>query len=488
MFRLSDNISSFRKHVFPLFFLMAGIIIIYSNALDAGFQLDDQQIINRPNLHVTELSLESLKKTFYWTPHLKKLYRPIPCLTLGLNYYFGGTSPFGYHVVNIAIHLACSFSVYVFLLTLLSIPGIRPRFAATYRYEIAVIAACLFAFHPIQTNVATYVIQRITSMAALFYMCSMTGYIWFRLQTLPGKERSRLKKYLGLTISIASGILAFLSKENTAFLPVMILLADCLLFYGLHHEREKKILRRMYAVFIFLLLGILAYEGPKYLFKFFGWYGSRDFTLMERMLTQPRIIFFYLYLLFVPDVSLLNLGHDIPVSTSFIDPPQTLIAISGIISLVAAAFFLRKKHNLFAFAIVWYLGNLVIESSIIPLELMFEHRTYLPGVLVFFLISFTIVYVSREVLKRKKAILFAALLLILYGNGTYIRNVIFRSTTSLWLDVVDKSPNLPRGHANLGNTYRLHGHFEKAIEELKKAIHLKPDMVEPLLSLGVIYL
>lgn len=493
MLRLSDDISHFRKHAFPLFFLVAGVILIYFNSLDAGFQLDDQQIIDRPSLHVTELNLKSLKKTFYWSPQQKRIYRPLPCLTLGINYYLGNVEPFGYHVVNVSIHILCAISVYVFLLTLLSIPGVRPAFATKHRYEISVIATFLFAFHPIQTNVATYIIQRMTSMAALFYIISVTGYFIFRINTLPERENSVIQRYTGLIISILSGICALLSKENTAMLPVVILIADYLLFFrnGTHRQKEKLI--RIYIISIIILLTLFTVFGLKPLLLYVGGHDrfvnlQRDFTPIERLLTESRVVFLYLYLLLIPDVSLLNLNHDIAISKGLIDPPQTILALFGILFLVIAAFFLRKKHNLLAFAIVWYFGNLVIESTVIPLELIFEHRTYLPGIVIFFLMSLGIVYVSNNILRKRKTILFVSILLFLYSHGTHIRNVLFKNPISMWLDVVDKSPNLARGHSNLGNIYRIRGYEEKAIEELEKAIELKPTMIEPHLSLGQLYL
>lgn len=477
-----------RKHFLPLFFLALGVALIYSNSLDGSFQFDDLQIRDRPNLRVTEVSIESLKGTAYWSPLHKKIYRPLPGLTFGVNYYLGGDDPFGYHIVNITIHILCAISVYVFLFTLLSVPGIRPAFASQYRYEIIVIATFLFAFHPIQTNVATYIIQRMTSMAALFFVISVTGYISFRLQTLPNKQKSVIRKYLGIFIFIISGVFSFLSKENSAILPVIILLTDYLLFYDLFHERQREKLRRIYSISILCLLVLVCYMAPKYLVSFSEAYRDRDFSLFERLLSEPRIIFFYIYLLLIPSVGILNLNHDIPISGSIIDPPETLFAITGIVFLVGAAYFLRKKCNLFAFVIVWFLGNLVIESTVIPLELMYEHRTYLPGVMVFLLIAFGIVFVSKKVLRRNKAMLLTSALLILYGNGTYLRNVIFKTPVSLWLDVVEKSPNLARAHANLGRNYMDRGQYREAKEEFEKALKIKTDMVEPLINLGKLYL
>lgn len=487
-FQKTRNMSFARKHLLPLFLLAFGVILIYSNSLSGSFQFDDLQITDRPNLHVVDLSYESLKGTLFWLPNQKKIYRPIPCLTLGLNYYFGRGNPFGYHLVNITIHILCAMAVYVFLQTLLSIPGIRPSFASKYRYEIAVIATFLFAFHPIQTNVATYIIQRMTSMAALFYIISVTGYISFRRQTLSDREKSPFKKYLCLSISIISGVFSFLCKENSAILPLTILFTDYVFFYNLSAEQERKNLKKIYAISLFLVLAVLAYAGPKELISSLETYKTRDFSLTERLLTEPRIIFYYLYLLFIPNINLLNLNHDVLISKSLFNPPQTLIAISFIVLLVMAAYFLRRRYNLLSFIIVWFIGNLVIESTIIPLELIYEHRTYLPGVLIFFLISFSFVYVSKNIVRNEKVILCVALLLILYGNGTYLRNFVFRTPISLWYDVVQKSPNLARAHANLGKHYMDRGLNLEAKREMTKALEIDPNMPEPLVNLGQLYL
>jgi tetratricopeptide (TPR) repeat protein len=485
---IAKGMNTFRKHFPPLSLLVLGILIIYSNSLKGSFQFDDSQIQDRPNLHITELNTESIKGTLYWTPEQKRIYRPLPCLTLGLNYYFGGDNPFSYHIVNVTIHILCAIAVYVFLQTLLSITGIRPAFAAKYRYEIAVIATFLFAFHPIQTNVATYIIQRMTSMAALFYIISVTGYIFFRKQTLSNGKGSLFRKYAGLSIALISGICSFLSKENAAILPVTILLLDYLFFYNLVDEDKRKKLKRVYVISIFLLMAVIAYVGTGRIMGYIHGYGHRDFSLIERLLTEPRIVFFYLYLLFIPNINLLNLSHDFVISKSIINPPQTFLAISGIAILLIAAFVFRKKHNVLSFAILWYLGNLVIESTIIPLELVFEHRAYLPGIMVFFLISSGIIYVIRSVLKNDKAILITSLLLILYGNGTYLRNFVFRTPISLWFDVAQKSPNQARAYANLGKAYADHGYYSEAKEAYEKAIEIKPDTIEPLINLGTLYL
>ena len=109
--------SFIRKHFGPLFLLALGIALIYSNSLNASFQFDDLQLKDRPNLRITHLSFQTLKGTFFWSPNQKRIYRPIPCLTLGLNFYFGRDNPFGYHIINITIHFLCAIAVYLLFRT-----------------------------------------------------------------------------------------------------------------------------------------------------------------------------------------------------------------------------------------------------------------------------------------------------------------------------------------------------------------------------------
>ncbi len=481
---MSKNRLPVGKHFIPLLFIFLGIGFFYYNSLHNSFFFDDHQITDRTNLHLNRLDFESIKGTFYFTPNQKQVYRPISCLSLGLNYYFGGINPFGYHLVNISIHIICTFAVYYFLYTFLSIPGLKPHSAAKYRYEITVIATFLFAFHPLQTNVASYIIQRMTSFAALFYVISITGYIHFRLCMLNAITRSTMKIIFSLCVFLLSGLFAVLSKENAIFLPVMILVIDYLFFFPLSPQNLHRKIKIGYIVVIFLLLCTLAYVGPKYYFQFIEVYQTRAFSPLERLLTQARIIFFYLYLIFSANQNLMNLNHDFSLSKGLLSPPQTLISIFGIFILFLLFFKLKKQRNLFSFAIAWYFGNLIIESTFVPLELVYEHRTYLPGVLIYLLMAFTIVYISKRLNKNYIMVIFTTFLLVLYGHGIYLRNMAFRRPLALWLDVVEKSPGYDRGYANLGRYYWETGHPIQAKTAYERALELNPDMVEPMMNLA----
>ena len=107
-------------------------------------------------------------------------------------------------------------------------------------------------------------------------------------------------------------------------------------------------------------------------------YSLREFSLTERLLTELRVIFHYISLLLFPLPQRLNLDYDFIVSTSIFNPPQTILALIGICFLCFLPVIYFRHNRLIAYAVFWFLGNLFIESSFIPLEIIFEHRLYLP--------------------------------------------------------------------------------------------------------------
>ena len=122
--------------------------------------------------------------------------------------------------------------------------------------------------------------------------------------------------------------------------------------------------------------------------------------MSERVLTQFRVVLYYVTLLIYPHPSRLNLDYDFPISKTILDPPTTLISIAIIIALIGYSIYTARKRPILSFCILWYFGNLVIESSIFPLEMVFEHRLYLPAVGPFILFSLLVVR-GIEKLKQK---------------------------------------------------------------------------------------
>jgi hypothetical protein len=223
------------------------------------------------------------------------------------------------------------------------------------------------------------------SMAGMFYLLSMVLYIQGRLS--PGKIRSIY--FGGMVLAYLLGVF---SKENAAILPLFIALYEFYFFQNLDlSARGRKILILLGGILLGLLVFGIILWGKRYIELSIAGYQYRKFTLLERVLTQSRVVLYYLTLLIYPHPSRLNLDYDFPVSKTILDPPTTILSILIITGLIGYSFWVAKKRPVLSFFILWYFGNLVIESSIFPLEMVYEHRLYLPSVGPFALFSLFLV-------------------------------------------------------------------------------------------------
>jgi len=363
-------------HLVVFIFLALSLSLLYANTYYAPFAFDDiSNIYLNPSVTQSDLSWESLKNIYYMSPNKRRV---LPNLSFGFNYFFGGTNVFGYHLVNIIIHIGVSLVFYLLARTTLALPGPAKDFNRSA--EIAFAATLLWAIHPLQTNGVTYIVQRMTSMATLFFLLSLLCYVKARIHA-----RVDFKKILLGGASALFGVLALLSKEISAMLPVMILGYE---FFFLRQARKNSKDRKK----LFLMLGgglllfaaiCLLFLGSNPIAGILNKFNYREFTLSQRLLTETRVVFHYLALLVLPLPSRLNLAYDYPLSTGLMAPPQTLLAIIGLIGLTWLVFALYKRDRLASFAIFWFLGNLLIESSVIALEIIFEHRMYMPSMFLF---------------------------------------------------------------------------------------------------------
>jgi tetratricopeptide (TPR) repeat protein len=453
-----------KRYAFAFITLFVFLFLIYGNSFHGEFHFDDySNIVHNSNVHLKDLSWKSITKTFYFEG---KLYRPFACLSLGLNYYVGGLDVFGYHVVNFAVHYLSAVFLFLLIFNTLRLPLLRDAYRSS-SYTIALLAAFFWATNPVQVHAVTIIVQRMASMAGLFYVMAMYLYLKGRTADRRGK-RITFFILCGLT-----SLLSFGTKQNTAFLPVSIFLYDLFLIQGMtrqHLMRSLKIIILPLAVI--LVMGLIYTRASSLL----EGYAIRPFTATERMLTEPRVILFYISLLFYPVSSRLMLLHDVDISTSLFTPWTTLPAILLILLLVACAFFLSRKRPILAFSILFFFVNHVIEGSIIPLELIFEHRNYIPSMFLFVPVAIAVVRVLDHFAysKAMQCLLAAALVIALAGQGytTYTRNGIVRSQYTLWLDNAEKAPGLSTAHNNLGKQYFERGWYEDAAREYEKAISL----------------
>ena len=523
-----------KKQSFPLKHLLAiGLMVVvafiaYANTFHVPFQFDDRpNILDNPNIQIKIFTFDRLEQLVRNT--YPDTIRIFAYFTFALNYYFGRFNVFGYHLVNLLIHIASGVFLYWLLLLTFNLHSLKERYGSV-AFPIALFSSLLFIAHPIQTQSVTYIVQRMASMAGMFYLLAMLLYIKGRLS----KGTPRLLYWVGMVLSYVFGLF---TKENVAILPFFVALYELYFFQNLDlSPKGKKIFT--YLVGAVLLIGVLMFIfwGKRYFDVIIEGYKIRDFTLTQRVLTQFRVVLYYVTLLLYPHPSRLNLDYDFPISRGILDPPTTFLAILIIAVLIGYSIWIAKKRPFLSFCILWYFGNLVIESSIFPLEMVFEHRLYLPaiGPLILFVI---LVVGGWEKLKqtiekrhqtldirqktessrqyaegriqeieqsrqktesrrletesslRRDLPLWIVFLLIsiLFCLGSYQRNTIWKNEIALWEDCVKKSPHKPRVHNNLGFSLVKDKIFEKGVEELNIALKLDPKHINARFNLGLAY-
>jgi len=463
-----------RKNVFAVVAIFLIVLAIYSNTFHASWQFDDEiNILKNEPLNLNELSCQNLKKTFFASlDGSKTIYRPIACLSFALNYFFGKDNVFGYHAVNLSIHVLAAFFLFLFLYHTLNLPLLKARYGPN-SYSIALLATVLWAINPVQTQAVTYVVQRMASMAGMFYIISM----YFYLRGRTSEHRALQSLYFSLCFFAAA--LAFGSKENAAMLPISIFLFDLLLIQGLTRENIKRNSVVFLALLLIPLILALILMGPSVFSAeaLFSGYGQREFTLGERLLTEPRVILFYISLLFYPMPDRLCINHDIAISHNLIDPPTTIVSILIVLGILCLSIVKSRKWPFISYCIIFFFINHLIESSIFPLELVFEHRNYIPSMLFFAPVAILLLR-ALQLFSTKRSMqvtvsIFIILVIVGQGHSTFVRNVIWKTEESLWMDAVDKNPKLPRPYHNLAKYYGDMGNREEEMTLYHKALTLK---------------
>ena len=384
------------QHVVAAGLIIGVALVAYSNTFFAPFHFDDRpNILENPDIQIKVLTwdqVEQLIKNSY-----EKSIRVFSYFTLALNYYFGGVNVFGYHLVNFIIHVASGIFLYGFLMLTFNLPHLKEKYGGI-SYRVALFASLIFIAHPIQTQSVTYIVQRMASMAGMFYLIALVLYIKGRLVS----GRVKYIYFLGMVLSYVLGVF---SKENVAILPLFIALYEFYFFQNFDlGPRGKKILFVLGSVLVGLVAFGFILWGKRYIDLTIEGYQYYTFTLPERVLTQFRVVLYYLTLLIYPHPSRLNLDYDFPISKTIVDPPTTILSIIIVTGLIGYSFWVAKKRPVLSFFTLWYFGNLVIESSFFPLEMVFEHRLYLPSVGPFVLFSLFLIR-GIDQLKRNVSLL-----------------------------------------------------------------------------------
>ncbi len=451
-------------------------IIIYSNSFRCTFHFDDFKTI------VQNTKIQNIYDFGSWWSYSPT--RPVSIFTFALNYHFFKLDVWYYHLVNLIIHLVNAGLVWGLTLLIFSSPAVRDNPVAKHKKIIALFTALFFVSHPLATQSVTYIVQRMTSLAALFYLLSLTLYIKARIYDKNKKFNCLL--YAGAWLS---AILAMLTKENAFTLPFMIILFE--LFFMRTKYRSGYLVNFRTIIMILALISILIiipFANPTGVFKpippSLTQGGTQVITPLNYFLTQPVVIAKYILLLFVPVNQ--NVDYDFPLSESFWEP-LTVLCFLFLLSLLVLAVILFKRNRVLSFGIFWFFMTLSVESGFIPIsDVIFEHRTYLPS-FGFFLILSSILFMLPRNIKTNIIVSGCVVVTIIYSALTYDRNKIWKDELTLWEDVVLKSPGKARPYINRGSAYSLLGQWDKALADYSRGIELSPNYLDALYNRGYVY-
>jgi len=434
--------------------LAALCLLIYHLGLDGPFLFDDSQnIVRNPAVQPAQFSWDSLVAAWGGN-HSGPLGRPLASLSFALNYLAGGLDPSGYKQVNVVLHLVTGLAVFGLLRSLLLASALAGRRTPGHEREIertALLAAALWLLAPLHVSTVLYVVQRMTILSALPAVLALWAYSHGRRRQLQGQPG-----WLWLLLVMpALTLTSVLSKETGALVPLLCAVCEwSLLGFRATAPRTQFQFRALYiGVTLAIVLAGLYYRTTV-LDILQGGYHSRPFTLEQRLLTEARILWTYLGMLLAPDTGLMNLYHDdVVISTGWLSPATTLPAALGIVVSGMLALGLARKAPVCSFAILFFLAGHLLESSVVPLELMFEHRNYLPSLGLMLLIASALVRLSQRL--PALAVGLTAVLLIANLSLLSSRCLLFADEFRLLLHSLEHHPRSVRTQLWAGDYYKL---------------------------------
>lgn len=428
------------------------LVLIYLPSFSVPFLFDDlPNIVNNPAVHPETLTqLTDVVESTYNND------RVVSFVTFGLNYLVGGLNVFGYHLVNLMLHIGSALFLYYITLTLLQLEERlnKRQYTKGWMLQLAFFTSLLWAVNPVQTQTVTYIVQRMNGLAAFFYLAALLVFLRMLY--------SRKNFIISWGIILACYLLAVFSKQNAATLPVVLLLA-----YWLFSDDSKK-RKQLVAgsIAVILLSGsifLLYHYSPA---EWGAVYPGRNFSPIERLLTQLRILWFYLGVYLLPLPERLQLVYNPIVSQTILQPISTLLGGVAILFAFSAAFFCRRKLPLISFIVFFYFVTISIESSFLNLELVFLHRLYLPSVLLFLLL-FSLI--PQRVCSKITPLLIG--MLLIFSLWTINRNTEWQQAEKFWLYEVERGEDYARAMNNhLMWTYRAEGASEEIVKKIDSAL------------------
>ncbi|KAF0145168.1 MAG: hypothetical protein FD156_1279 [Nitrospirae bacterium] len=507
-------------------------MLAYFNSFGVPFHYDDIYYL-RENLQI-----KSFDEFWNWLSiDYSTIFtgRAFLLFTFYLNYVINGLDVFGYHIVNLLIHISTAFLFYLLLAKYVYPPtpikggsnvsqapeditppspplnlrggweGLRGG-RGSYDF-VAILPSTLFLLHPINTESVTYISSRSSVLSAFFMLASLLCF--FRATTpqpmkggsnapsYPPLKLSRIldsqprggrgsydgsagavigeKVHAGFyALSIISFLLGLSTKESAIVTPALILLFD-IYFISDKGKNIKSRLKYHLPFWIIIAAGFFYYTG------YITSPAMYDRAWQTHILTEFKVFVEYLKLLILP----LNLNIDHHIKASMTLDPSVIISIVVIAGLLLLAIFLKGKNKVLSFSILWFFLNLAPFMAIRLNDYMAERWVYTASLGFSLFISGLLMGLTSKY--KRIGVFTITCVVISFGILTHMRNEIYKDPILLWTDAIEKSPKKIRPYTNLCASYVERQQMDKAVETCKTAIKKGSRQTETYINLATAY-
>lgn len=491
----TDNLYRRLGVTLALAFAVAMLVLVYQPGLGGSFLLDDRHNIElNEDIQISDLSFASLSSAWEGGK-TGGLGRPVSYLSFALTQFFMDGSAYSFKLTNVVLHVLNMVLVMGFATSLLRFWGESQQLAITRRQILLLgwVIGFLWALHPLQVSTVLYAVQRMTILSTMFTVAALWLYIVWRTQL----HKEGVFRWVAPLLMLVLVSLGVLSKENA------------ILFFGfigaleLFSYRQLRMdgVGRLYSNIFWLAALIAVVFAIGYLHFFQNWYAgsyqARNFDLTDRLMTQSRMMFIYLQWILFPSIDQYGLFHDdIAISRGLLSPATTLWSMLGLFSLVGAALAFRRTLPWLGYGICFYLIGHSLEGSFIPLELVFEHRNYLPSLGVIIVVVIVLFNLSRLLNTRARVYSVIAIVAIVFlASMTYLRSMEWSSYFGQISAATERQPLSPRANWAMGIWYlQTHsqelamgindpGLYQRGKEYALKAANADDEYVSSLLGL-----
>ncbi len=444
--------------------LIGATVAVYANSLPNSFHYDDvSTILQNPSVQHVERVPEH-----FWSVAIGKQeggasYRPLVMASYGLNYWWGKSNPEGYHVINIALHVAAALVVVLLVWNLSGQAG------------AAWLGGLVFALHPIHTEAVNYITARSSVLYSVAALAAVVGFIRYR-----ASGRVTL-----LVLSVVAYLASLLAKEAAVIVPVLLIGYDVIV-----GQRQWSNLRRWiqpHVPFVALTLAYVVF---------------RRVMMADVMPAAYHGDLVTVGLTFAAVVAKTLSGQLVPINLSISHPfgpirhltLQAFGAVTVVASLLIAGTVVRRRAPVLAYSAMWFVVALV---PLVPLTMMTtlalyqENRGYLSAAAVTLVAGPLLAWAwERDGVAKRRMARRAGVLLLLgaMGMAVVLRNPVWRDDISLWRDVLDKASGNQAAYVNLGAAFQARGEYPAAAEIYQRALERFPSNGMLYNNLGAIYL